>query len=432
MGDEQVGSLTATEELMDSSPGDPSATDGGSPRVVRGVARQRKAARRKRRATSVVAALTVVFVVTVSVLGIAGWRATMRITGGQAVKITDPAAPAYTAEARPTDVQLLALTTPDGSLATLLMLSGGAGLTEPVAVPVSAGLVVWEFEDAGPATLRDLFADAGVDVVALRLGVDLTFGIESSASMPITDMEPLFRAMGPIEVDLPDIVYGVDEAGERTIHYEAGPMTLEPSQIGEFLSFTGDGEAELNRGLRLKPVWEKIIAAYREHPDVIKTEPKVSENVSLWGELAESKNKDIDLDKMVQLVPTKVIPLYTSPPVYLDQVDGDAMPAWTASHVPFPSAAFPGQRVVVNLLNGTKDKAVLKRVSPRIISSGGTIGMTGNAASFDTANTEVTYSNPAADERAQAIAAELGTTATKVELLPSGVDVQVTVGKDLL
>ncbi|MCB1257938.1 MAG: LytR C-terminal domain-containing protein [Microthrixaceae bacterium] len=424
--------MTATDELTDNSPGEPSAPGSGSPRVVREVARRRKAARRKRRATSVVAALTVVFVVAVVVLGLVGWRATMRITGGQELKITDPAAPGYTAEAKPTDVQLLALTNSDGSLATMLMLSGGAGLAEPVAVPVSAGLVVWEFEDAGPATVRDLFSDAGVDVVALRLGVDLTFGIESSAVMPIADMEPLFRAMGPIDVELPDIVYSVDETGERTIHYPAGPMTLEPDQVAEFLSFTGDGEAELNRGLRIKPVWEKIIAAYRSNPDVIKTESEVSENVPLWGELAESKNKNIDVDKLVQLVPTKVIPLYTSPPVYLDQVDGDAIPAWISSYVPFPSAAFPGQRVVVNLLNGTTDNSVLQRVSPRIISSGGTIGMTGNASSFDVATTEVTYSNPAADERAQAMAAELGTTATKVELLPSGVDVQVTVGKDLL
>lgn len=435
MRNEQGEFLITAEEYGGAST--PPLSDENAPRVVRVTARRRKAARRRRRATTAVSSLTVLFIVAAVALGIGGWRATMRITGGQEHKVTDPKAPGYTAEARPTDVQLLALTKADGSLGTTLLLSGGAGLSAPIVVPVSAGLVVWEYEDAPPATLRDVFAEGGADVAALRLGVDLTFGIESSAAMPLADLQPLFDRMGPIEVDLPDIVYTLDDKGDRVVHYQAGKQTLEPDEVAEFISFTGDGEAELNRSIRLRPVWQKIIAAYRAAPDSVRSEPDVTKNVSLWADLARSGAKtpagnDAEDDQTVQMLPTKVIGLYTSPPVYLDQIEADAMPAWVASHVPFPTAAFPGQRVVVNLLNGTSDAGVLKRVSPRIIAGGGSIGMTGNASSFDIAHTEVTYANGAADQRARAIAAELGTTASKVDLLPSGVDVQVVIGKDLL
>lgn len=426
LGDD-ASSSTETDELLPT----PDAHAFGPVRVVRETARRRKAQRRRKRATTVVSGFTVIFVVLAMALGFAGWKATMRITGGQEVKVTDPAAPGYTAEAQPTDVQLLAFTNNSGGLATTLMFTGGAGTNSTTVVPVSAGLVVWEFEEAGPVTLRDLFADAGLDVLTLRLGVDLTFGIESSASMPIAEMQPLFDSMGPITTELPDIVYTLDENGERVIHYPAGEMTIEPDQVADFLSFTGDGEAELNRSLRLKPVWQKIIEAYLADPSLVGSPSEVRDKVSLWTQLDKSKPAPKGAE-MIQVLPTNVIGLYTTPPVYLDKIDADAMPGWVASFVPFPSAAFPGQRVIVNLLNGTSDRSVIQKVSPRIVTAGGSIGMTGNAESFDIAASKVEYVNAAADQRANRIASELGTTATKIALLPSGVDVQVTVGNDQL
>lgn len=403
-------------------------------RVVRGRARQRRVEKRRRRVTQAMVPLTAVFAAAVVVLAVAGWRTTLQITGGREVKVTDPAAPGYTAEASTTDVQLLVLTGDEGELAVSLLLVGGAGTDHLSIIPISGEMVVWDFEDALPQATRVVYAQAGMDVLLLRLGADLTLGLDAGASMPMAGLTPVFERIGPVTLDLPDIVYGIDDDGVREIHYPAGELTLEPSQFAEFLSYTDNNEGELNRSLRVNPLWERIITTYVQDPDLVATSVSAAaETLSLWDALGGAGGTDDALDSSeisIDVLPTEAIPMYVDPPASVSRVDQVALGSWVPATVPFPTPAFPGQRVIVSLLNGTSDAAVLKKVSPLVVAAGGSIGLTGNGMSFDVATTMVEYSNESNAESARRIAEQLGAVPAMTDLLPSGVDVQVTVGKD--
>ncbi|HTN99105.1 MAG TPA: LytR C-terminal domain-containing protein, partial [Microthrixaceae bacterium] len=163
----------------------------------------------------------------------------------------------------------------------------------------------------------------------------------------------------------------------------------------------------------------------------------VKASVPLLADLRESSakgdgGKDGEKPFAIELLPTKDVPLYTSPPAVLDRVDATSISTWVTRFVPFPSSAYPGQRWVVNLLNGTSDKGVVRKVAPRIVEAGGSIGLTGNASSFDIEKSRVEYVTEDARTAAETVAAQFGISPTKVDLMPSGIDVTVVVGKDLL
>lgn len=424
------GSALDVESIIDT------ALDGsgGDPvRVVRTRAKERRAEKRHRRITWGFAGLTVAFIAALGVLTVVGWRTTMQITGGADVRITDPEAPGYTADASSTDVQLLGLTDVDGALAVSLMLLGGAGTDHVSVVPLSSEMVVWDFDGAPPQATRVVYADAGVDVLTLRLGADLGFGFTSTSVVPISIFEPLYDKVGPVTLDLPDVVYHNNDDGTREIHYPAGEMTLTPDQFTEFLSYTDNNEGELNRALRVNPLWEKLIAAYVEDPAVLGAPDDSGIELSLWDQIA---GRDVAEESpaagtpTVEILPTEMIPMYVNPPASVSRIDQVAIPSWIADHVPFPIPAFPGQRLIVSLLNGTTDKDVLRTVSPLVVAADGSIGLTGNAMSSDVEKTMVEYSSDGNADGARRMADQFGTVATRIDLLPSGVDVQVTIGRD--
>ncbi len=416
--------------------------------VVRASARLRRNRRRNRRVTIVATVLTAAFAVGMFALVYAGWRSTLRVTGGRERKVTDPAAPGYTAEAAPTPVQLLAVTNGDGGLNSLLLFIEGNGDAPVTVVPISSSLTAWDYEEAGPMTLTDLFAEGGMDVLSLRLGVDLTFGVTSFAETPFSAFDPLLAQIGEISIELSDNVYGLDENGEKYVRYPAGALTLQPPEVAEFLSFSGFMELEVNRNLRAKSVWTQIFDRIASGDAALELPDAVDEGVPLLvglrdsdakagravsnGDAGDGSEPRASRRYAIEFLPTKDIPLYVSPPVVLDRVDADSMPNWVTRFVPFPISAYPGQRWVVSLLNGTSDQGVIRAVAPRVVSAGGAIGLTGNADSFDTEKSIVEYSNDAAQVAAETVAAQFGVTPTRVELMPSGIDVTVVVGKDLL
>lgn len=408
------------------------AVDGVNVRVVRGRAKQRRVEKRNRRITWVAGVVTVLFIASMGLLGVAGWRSTLQITGGTSLEITDPSAPGYTAAASTTDVQLLALTDDAEGLAVLLMLIGGAGTDHVSVVPISSEMVVWDFEDALPQATRVVYAEAGMDVLLLRLGADLTFGIGNSAVQPISALQPLFERVGTVTLNLPDIVYRNEPDGTRTVQYPAGELTLEPEGFAEFLAYTDNNEGELNRSLRVNPLWEMIIGAYVDDPALLPSAFGEAVDLSLWDEIGGRDVSVHEADEVtVDMLPTEVIPMYVNPPASVSRIDQNSVGSWVSSSVPFPTPAFPGQRVIVSLLNGTNDDgSALKSVSPLIVSAGGSIGLTGNASSFDIATTSVEYASDGNADRARRIADQIGVVAYMTDVLPSGVDVQVIVGRD--
>lgn len=396
--------------------------------VVRASARQKRKRRRNRKLTVLATLLTIVFAASLITLVYAGWRSTLRVTGGRDQLVTNPAAPGYTAEAMPTPVQMVAVTSGDGHLDSILLLTKGNEGSPVTVVPITPSLTAWDFEEAGPMTLADLFVGGGIDVLALRLGVDLTFGVTSFVDVPFATFEPLLAQIGDITIDLADNVYGLDENGNKFIKYGAGTLTLKPGEVAEFLSFSGFMEVELSRAMRSRSVWTQILDKVVESKTSLTLPDATVHGAPLLAELRGAGDKSFQME----LLPTKEIPLYVSPPTVLDRVDADSMPAWVTQFVPFPTSAYPGQRWVVSLLNGTTDKNAIRSLAPRVVSAGGSIGLTGNAESFDIAKSKVEYTNEGAKAAAEKVAAQFGVTPTKVELMPSGIDVTVIVGKDLL
>ena len=405
-------------------------------RVVRAAMRRRRARQRRRRATILQSVLTVVFVVALIVLGLVGWRSSLKLTGGRDLEITDAAAPGYVAEVKPTPADLIAVTDAEGGLATMLLVLGDAESPTTTIVPISAWVTLWEFEDADPASARNLFAEGGIDVLQLRLGADLTFGATASVTVPAAQIEQLATAVGPMTVDLPDNVLLDDGAGGSVLKYAAGSLTLQPTEVMEFLSVQGQGEAELNRSLRLGQAWSALLGGTSGTATATATDgddaddgSDAAEDESVFAGLVARLG---DTAVSVQLLPTNEIPLIIVPPISIDQIDTAAMSAWVPKYVPFPTSAYPGQRATVNLLNGTSSGDAIKAVAPKVVAGGGEISLTGNAGSFDVATSTVQYSDASAKAAADAIAAQLGLTATAARGPIERVDVTVVVGKDLV
>lgn len=396
--------------------------------VVRSALRLRKARQRRRRATVVQTVLTVLFVVALLALGFVGWRSSLKLTGGRDLEVTDPAAAGYVAEVKPTSADLLAVTDADGGLATMLLVLGGPDSAATV-VPISAWLTLWDFEDAGPGSARNLFAAGGIDTLRLRLGVDLTFGATDAVTVPGTVIEQLATKVGPVTVNLPDNVVVDDGAGGSVVKYPAGSLTLQPTEVMEFLSVQGIGEAELNRSLRLSLVWTALFDGLAAKGGSLDLPANSSEDLSLFGDVIDGLDES---GVSMQLLPTNEIPLNLTPPKSIDQIDAQAMTSWVPKYVPFPTSAYPGQRATVNLLNGTPNKDATKTIAPKIVAGGGEISLTGNAESFDIVTSRVEYGTVDSKAAADAIAAQLGLTATEASTPSESVDVTVVVGKDLV
>ncbi|MBS1836148.1 MAG: hypothetical protein JST64_00465, partial [Actinobacteria bacterium] len=86
---------------------------------------------------------TAVFAILLVGLVVVGYRASLLITGGGASKVTDPKAPGYVAEVRPTPVDMVAVTGDDGSLASVLIVatspSGTGGTVSVLPASVAPG-----------------------------------------------------------------------------------------------------------------------------------------------------------------------------------------------------------------------------------------------------------------------------------------------------
>jgi hypothetical protein len=309
----------------------------------------------------------------------------------------------------------------------MLLVIERSGGSERTLVPLPANLTLWEFEDSTPDSASNVFASGGIDVLRLRLGADLSFGTTAAVSAPVSMLGDLAAAVGPITIALPDDVLEGETAEDAIVAYASGQLTLEPDQVARFMSYLGLGESESNRALRQQLVWEALLGAAADQGIELDL-PSDDDSV----EAAELLAGATDGASRFDLVPMLAVPLNVTPPVTLFRIDQMAMPAWVATEVPFPVAAFPGQRARVELLNGTTDQAVLQGVAPKVVGANGEIAYTGNAESFEVATSRVEFASEEARPAAEQIAAALGLTATLDPEAATNVDVVVVVGADQL
>jgi hypothetical protein len=378
---------------------------------------------------------TAVFVALLIGLAVTGYRASLLITGGGTGKVTDPKAPGYVAEVRPTPVDLVAVTAEDGALAGALIVST-TGASERTVSAVPATMAAGPGEDGLFPQISDAFAAGGVDELRTVLGVGLTFGFTSAEVITAEEFKAFTGLAGPLTVKNVDNLIDNPERSinanpeDEFVRYRAGDVVLQPDEVATFLAFAGIGEGADRQMLRHLNVWEQLLEALKgkdlsaigassDGDEASRGPGAVAE---LLAEIGEATVRYEPLPLVPQPIPgtyfTTMVP------------DSAALPTYVARVVPFPTSAIPGQRARVELLNGTSKEDSALLVAPKVVAAGGEISLLGNADSFDVAATRVEYLAPEAQEAAESIAKALGVTATEATEQSGGIDVRVVVGGD--
>ncbi len=378
-------------------------------------------------------ATTVVFVALLIGLAFTGYRASRLITGGGTKAVTDPDAPGYVAEVRPTPVDLVAITTDAGALAGVLIVSGAGADSGGTVSALPATFSAGPGESGTYPQIADAYASGGLDELRTVLGTGLTFGFTSAEEVTAADLTALAGLAGPLTVknvdnliDSPDRgVIGMDPSKE-TVRYRAGEVVLQPGDVAGFLAFAGIGEEADRQMLRHMAVWQELLTVLKGK-DLSKLgdqDPNggLSAVVEMFGDLEGGEIVYEPVPVVQETIPgtvfTAVMP------------DVAALPGYVAKVAPFPTSATPGQRARVELLNGTSSDDATLLAAPKIVAAGGEISLLGNADSFDKPATEVQYMAPEAKDAADAIATALGVTATTTTSESGGIDVRVIVGGD--
>ena len=381
-------------------------------------------------------ATTILFVALLAGLAFTGYRASRLITGGGTDTVTDPAAPGYVAEVRPTPVDLVAITTDSGDLAGVLIVSGASAESGGTVSALPATVAAGPGESGLYPQIFDAYAAGGLDELRTVLGSGLTFGFTSAEDVSATDLTALAGLAGPLTVKNVDNlidstdrgVIGMDPAKE-TVKYRAGDVVLQPGDVAAFLAFSGIGEEPDRQMLRHLEVWEQLLAALNDK-DLsqlgLDNADGAAGGLSAVSEMFTELQGGQVVFEPVPLVQQSV------PGTYFTAITPDtaALPAYVGRVVPFPTSATPGQRARVELLNGTTADDATLLVAPKVVAAGAEISLLGNADSFDVAATEVQYLAPEAKAAADAIAAALGTTASSTTSDSGGIDVRVIVGGD--
>ncbi|MFZ4518656.1 MAG: LytR C-terminal domain-containing protein [Microthrixaceae bacterium] len=392
----------------------------------------------RRRLTFLQAGLAVLFVLLLVGLGVVGYRASLKITGGGST-VTDPKAPGYVAEVQPTPVDLVAVESAKDRLASALIVVGGADGKGGTVIPIPPSLVLPAYDGAAPITAGEAYTQGGISSLRERLGPAVTFGFTSASTVTAEQLGRLVQLTGPLKVqnadNLLEPVNRLDPNyrpaaggdGTGTVKYRSGSLTLDGPQLAEYLGFTGEGETVVNQALRQQAAVTALLTGLKGKDLTGVADAASGQDASAGSVLADLVSGDVRFDQLPvreQTVPGTL---------FKESVpDDQQLPGFVSRTIPAPIAAFPGQRARTRLLNGTTDAAAATPLTPDIVAAGGTVVLLGNAESFDVATSRVEYTAPAAAPAAQAIAAKLGLTATKVKGADAGVDVTVVVGRDRL
>jgi LytR cell envelope-related transcriptional attenuator len=227
----------------------------------------------------------------------------------------------------------------------------------------------------------------------------------------------LVSPAGPLSVDLPERVEKVDERGTVEIVYEAGPTKVEPADAPRLLAEKGRG-TDLTRLARHQAFWNAWLQRLADQEDAVPAQPPAMQRAV--SALAAGD------------VRTRVLPvnaLGVDADVELYQVDREQLARLTASMFPAaPRAA--GERPRIQILNGTGAPGLGQRVTEKL-GAGFDVRLTGNAARFDYADTQVVFY----DRKQQAVAERVRDALGMGKLVLSRnpldvVDVTIIVGKD--
>lgn len=380
------------------------------PRTARrgGRAAQRRQRRRQKRIRTfgVVAAVAVVLGVLAAVVGSGGGKGNGQGTGttGAPPVVTAPPVLVALKDGAGKATSLFVLAPAKGGGGTVVLIPPGT-MTEVVSLglePVSQSLDI-----GGPSRLQA--------TVENLLGVAMA----GTAVVDDAGLAALLGPVGPISVDVPERVEDVDTIGRVNVLYEAGPVSVAPADAGRFLSAKGRS-TDLSRLARHQKFVEAWIGAVHRRPDTSPTQP-----------VALAKAFDALVAGSVR---TRVLPVEAFGTAAVEgelyKVDDAELAKLVAEAFPSAAGTPAGPRPRVQILNGTGAIGLADAVRDKL-GAAFDVRLTGNAATFDHAGTEVVYYDRKQQATAKRVRDALGLGTLVLSRNPLDVvDVTIIVGKD--
>lgn len=344
---------------------------------------------------------------------------------GQVVNAeTDATAPGFEALVTPTPTQLVVMLDDSRRVAgvQVVALTDPSGGGSVVSAPVSTHLDV-AFLDTETKSLKDLYDLAGA--AGLEQRIETVFGAGMGEVVEVTaDQWPaLIAPLGSLTVENPVAFTGVRPDGTLGTAFEAGPVTLAPDQVADFLLLKGDGELDTIRNDRQMAFWQAWTdAVAQQGSDAVPGEIDQGIGRSVRG-LAGG-------DASVVPLPVEQVPIpgaaVVDSNIFLplqDQIDD-----LSTRIIPFPVGV---ERLRTRLIDGVGDVEGLKaRAASVLVDNGAEITVIGNAAEFGQERTTVVYFRAADKEGAQVMADALGAELEQGDSTNETVEVVVIIGRD--
>ncbi len=334
--------------------------------------------------------------------------------------VSSPPAPATDALPAPPVVEdhvgFFAHTDVDGRFDVVALIGRRGDRAEIVLV---APPTLVEVPSMGLVTIADLGTIA--DPVLVPATIENTFGIDIDTFTVLGDAA-LVAAMSPagtIQVDLHRPVRIDDERG--TLSLPAGPQTILAADAMRLMT-ADPGEGALDRlvvGQAVLDGWLDAVASGDHAAAMTAADDRLS-----------TLTAAADVDRHFTSLP--VLRFSASVDDELYGLDRDEVRAAMVEAFDWALLADRGERVRVELLNGTGAVGVTGLVASQIVPAGGEVVLTGNVPGFGIDDTVVVYYREADRGAAEHLLTVLGTGSLAIADQPLGVvDVTVIIGSDL-
>jgi len=409
---------------------DSTSTDGAAAESAAAVSSNAAAARPRlsRRGTVVFSMATLVFIAGLASLVWTAYSTSLDIKGGASIGAeTNPTRPGYEAQVKANSTYLVAGVDSKGTLTDAMLVVPGATTGGTVMFIPGVTLI----EDA-KLELSTFAAQNGLEAAVKEIEKILGCAVSNTITADAAQLETWFTPLGSLKIDNPDTMVERTSPTDSRIVFGPGALTLEPADIGKYLSFVSDGEPGINRVTRLQTVMDAWMKAIVAMPAGAPAPGDVGSGVG--GEPLDAGSMFTQLaggTVAFQTLPTQAIAIPGTNGARVYKPDPAAMKQLLSSVVPYPTSAFPGQRPRVRVFNGSTDLGAATRAAPGIIDLGAEITVFGNWKEPTIAITDVQYNAASAQVVAEAIAAKFGVQAVGSGSTSDAYDITLVLGADV-
>ncbi|MFQ5558849.1 MAG: hypothetical protein ACE5GB_15250, partial [Acidimicrobiales bacterium] len=363
--------------------------------------------------------------VAVYLLFVAGTKSVLDSTDGRVVvTVLAPDEPGYQVFIDPTPTMLVAHTD-GGELVGVTVLAQNDLDQGGSAVLLSSDLILRDLA-GGDQSLTALWSKQGIDGLAPTIEGLFGFGFTETLELDTQAMASLMRLAEPISYRLTFDLVTESSDGSQLIAREQGSYVLSADELAELYAFRNPGEADANRVLRQRAVWDAWLTQIELAGVATPAVPPFPEGISPYLESLGLGAADV---RIAPLEPVDITD--DDPPAYIVGAAGERWFAQRAREmVPLPISPLGVVRPSIRLLDGAGDPATRDAMIEPLVASGGVISVIGNAETFDMLSSTVAYHRAESAEAAERIAADLDLTAVFDDDPEQPIDLTVTIGLD--